>query len=108
REAAQATRALPRRARAAAAAAVACRDPASACAAAVSAARVSAAYLAAITGLSWSIGHTARQTASRRPGRPRREMCAWPEKTPEAFSDGASPARLSREEELSCRPRSPV
>jgi len=64
-------------------------------------ARVIAWYLAAITGLNWSIGHTARQTTSRRLGRPRREMCACPEKAPEALSDGDIPACLTSEDELS-------
>src|SRR5579875_1012442 len=85
--------------RAAACAAVPCCGPASA--AASSAARVIAWYLAAITGLYWSIGHTARQTVSRRPGRPRREMCAWPAKAPEALPDGDIPACLTSEEEPS-------
>ena len=58
-------------------------------------------YLAAMTGLNWSIGHTARQTVSRRPGRPRREMCASPKKAPEALSDGDSPACLTTDDELS-------
>ena len=65
------------------------------------AAWVIAAYLAAMTGLCCSIGHTARQAVSRSPGRPRRDMCAWPSKAPEAFSDGDSPACLTREDELS-------
>ena len=58
-------------------------------------------YLVAITGLYWSIGQTARHTVSRRPGRPRREMCAWPAKAPEAFSDGDSPACLTSDDEPS-------
>ena len=39
---------------------------------------------------------------------PRREMCAWPEKAPEALSAGDSPACLTSEEELSYRRGSPV
>jgi hypothetical protein len=62
---------------------------------------VIAAYFAAITGLWISSGHTAGQTASRSPARPRREMCAWPSKAPEAFSAGDSPACLTSDEELS-------
>ena len=59
-------------------------------------------------GCDRSSGHTARQTVSRRPGRPRREMCAWPAKAPEALSDGDSPACLTSDDELSYRRGSPV
>src|SRR2546430_10079953 len=101
REAAHATRGVACRARAAAAAAVAGRVLAPwwtpAARAAASAALVSAWYLAAITGLNRSIGHTARHTASRRAGRPRREMCAWPDQAPEALSAGGRPAGLDPE-----------
>src|SRR5580693_9974006 len=84
--AAHAARACARRAWAAAAA-LACRDPVpdgacAACAAAASAAAIIAAYFAAITELWMSSGQIARHTVSRRPGRPRREMCAWPSKAP--------------------------
>ena len=64
--------------------------PAAACSAGSPAAWVIAWYLAAITGLNWSIGHTMRQTASRRPGRPRREMCASPRKAPDSLSRGTA------------------
>jgi len=70
-------------------------------AAAASVARVSAWYLAAMTGLWMSSGQTARQMASRSPGRPRREMRGWPSKAPEALSAGDSPACLTSEEEPS-------
>ena len=76
-----------------------CCGPAST--AAASEARVIDWYLADITGLYWSNGHTARHTVSRRPGKPRREMCAWPEKAPEALSDGDIQACLTSEEEPS-------
>src|ERR1700683_1165880 len=98
RDAAQATRALPRRADAAAAAAVRGTVPGPA-AGAVPA--VMAAYLAARTGLWVSMGQTARQTARRRPGRPRREILAWPSNAPEEFWAGDIPACLTREEEES-------
>ena len=83
---------------AAAAAVLACREPAAAWSSAASAAWVIAWYLAAMTGLNWSIGHTARQTVSRRPGRPRREMCASPRNAPEALSDGDIPACLTSDD----------
>ena len=52
-------------------------------------------------GLWISSGQAARHTVIRSPGRPRRQMRAWPSKAPEAFSAGDSPACLTGDGEPS-------
>ena len=69
---------------------------------------VRAACLAASTSQCRSTAQVARQAASRSPGRPRREIFAWPRKLPDSLRAGDIPACLTTDDDDSFFRRSPV